>query len=1100
VIDGGDEGVSENVAGSSRGRANAADGRSRIAGLSCAGAVLAALVTGGSAAAAEKARLDFGRDVRPILSENCFPCHGQDSKKRMAGLRLDSFDGATSDRGGHAALVPGKPETSVLYQRITAEQPARRMPPTFSNRSLTSDQIAILKRWIEEGGEYTKHWALIPPKRPPVPEVADRGWVKQPIDAFVAKRLQAEGLHPSRAASPETWLRRASLDLTGLPPSLDELDSFSRDAAARGEAAYGAAADRLLASPRYGERMAMDWLDVARYADTHGFNNDAERSMWRWRDWVIQSFNANMPYDRFLTEQLAGDLLPNPTVEQRIATGFGRNHVINSEGGIIDEEYRVEYVADRVRTLGMSWLGLTVECARCHDHKFDPITQRDYYRFYAFFNNVPEIGEDGRVANAVPILPAPTSEQQQKMRDLESAIAKLTEGVERRKKSGTWRDADSARVLRIAAQTGAPGGAVLNLRCESADGFEKAPESGFALAPGVAGQACVVAGAEPKPRSGGPGVPVSKRGPLTLSAWLQPDRADVDVAVLSAIDYATNPAATTYGKGMEVRLTAGEVEFRYADRFPAYSIRLRSEGAGIAAGEWHHVAIVYAGADTGAMRAQAARVRMFVDGREVPMRLLNDDLSLPDEKSDQAVSTHFRIGWDNRPGTASFAGRLDEVAGWARGLTQAEVTSLFESQALPYAVAKQREHRASPAETGWLRTALLRSADSTFASEQRELDAVRTEWLALRRSLPTVMVMEELATPRETHILTRGVYNAPGEKVEAGVPEELLGAWPEGAPKNRLGLARWLTKPDHPLTARVVVNRFWQQLFGQGLVKTSDNFGLQGEWPSHPELLDWLAREFVESGWNVKAFLKRIVLSATYRQDSAASPELIARDPENRLLARGPRFRLPAEIIRDQALQVSGLLKQRLGGPSVYPYQTEDLYKGIVVAADYPGTRYFESKGDDLYRRSLYTFWKRTVPHPTMTVFDAPDREFCIVRRSTTNTPLQALTLLNDPIFVEAARKLAERSIREGGATAEARLAFAFRLATGRAPDEPERRTLQKTLDEMLAAYRGDAGSARSLLAVGASPRDAAIPESELAAYTAVANMILNLDEVITKG
>ena len=424
---------------------------------------------------------------------------------------------------------------------------------------------------------------------------------------------------------------------------------------------------------------------------------------------------------------------------------------------------------------------------------------------------------------------------------------------------------------------------------------------------------------------------------------------------------------------------------------------------------------------------------------------------------------------------------------------------MFASQAIPYAVERRRLGQASALETAWLRTALLNSNDAAYAEEQRKLGGLRSKWLALQRNVPTVMVMQEMASPRETHILVRGVYNAPGERVDAGVPEDLLGAWPAGAPKNRLGLAQWLTKPDHPLTSRVVVNRFWQQLFGQGLVKTSDNFGMQGDWPSHPDMLDWLAREFVDSGWNVKALLKRIVLSSTYRQDSAAAPELIARDPENRLLARGPRFRLPAEIIRDQALQISGLLKNRLGGPSVYPYQTEDLYKGIVVAANYPGAKYVESKGDDLYRRSLYTFWKRTVPHPTMTVFDAPDREFCVVRRVVTNTPLQALTLLNDPIFVEAARKLAERSIHEGGPTPDARLEFAFRLATGRLPDKMEKRILREKLDQMRAAYRTDAAGARALVAVGASASDPAIPINELAAYTAVANMILNLDEVITK-
>ena len=500
------------------------------------------------------------------------------------------------------------------------------------------------------------------------------------------------------------------------------------------------------------------------------------------------------------------------------------------------------------------------------------------------------------------------------------------------------------------------------------------------------------------------------------------------------------------------------------------------------------------------MRAEASSVQLFVDGREIAVQVMDDGLSLPDESDDKPALQQFRVGWDGNVKKSPFAGRLDELNIWPRALKPSEVYSLFESQAIPYAAAKQRSQQASAIETKWLKDSALQESDKRFAQEQQRLEVLRAEWLELRRHAPSSMVMAEMATPRETHVLMRGTYNAPGDKVEADVPEKLLGAWPEGVPKNRLGLAEWLTKPDHPLTSRVVVNRFWQQLFGQGLVKTSDNFGMQGEWPSHPELLDWLARDFVSSGWNVKALMKRIVLSATYRQDSDASPEMIARDQENRLLARGPRVRLSAEEIRDQALAIAGLLKNRMGGPSVYPYQPEGLYKGIVVAASYPGTKYVQSTGDDLYRRSLYTYWKRTVPHPTMAVFDAPDREVCIMRRAPTNTPLQALTLLNDPIFVEAARKLAERSIREGGGDADARLEYTFRLATGRKPDAEEELVLRKKLDEMLADFQGDSDGAGALIGVGASPHDTAIPVSELAAYTAVTNMILNLDEVITKS
>jgi hypothetical protein len=1033
---------------------------------------------------AQKPALNYDRDVRPILSENCFQCHGQDPKKRMAGLRLDSFETATANRNGHIALVPGKPEASLIYQRITAEPRSRRMPPVFANKNLTPEQVAILKRWIEEGGQYTKHWAFIPPVRPAVPESRDP-WVHEPIDGFVLARLRAEGLQPSPEAAPAIWLRRVSLDLIGLPPSPAELDAFAKQVRTRGEAAYVAAVDRLLASQQYGERMAMDWLDVARYADTHGFNNDSERSMWRWRDWVIQSFNDNIPYDRFITEQLAGDLLPHPTLDQRIATGFGRNHVINSEGGIIEEEYRVQYVTDRVRTLGMAWLGLTLECAHCHDHKFDPITQRDHYRFFAFFNNVPEFGEDGRVANAVPMIPAPTAGQQAKMQALESAISALSSRTEKREKS--WKSHDGA-LAQIPLPRPPQADTALAASCSQGGEEDKGPS----------GHVCAPAGLEPKPESAEK-LPISKRAPITFGLWVKPAASDTDVALLSAIDYSINPAAVNFGSGMELRLVGGELEFRLSLRFPNYSLRVRSEGANLRPGEWHHLTLVYAGADKDAMRVAASWARIFTDGREVGTKVLNDGVALPSAKDDKPTLIQFRIGWDNGARSARYAGLMDDVKVWNRALNNTEIGNLFESRALPYALRVSPESR-TPLETTWLREAAMRMKDATFARESAELEKLRGELFEVRRQAPTVMVMQEMSVPRETHILVRGSYDAPGEKVDAGVPENLLGAWPAGAPHNRLGLAQWLTKPDNPLTARVVVNRFWQQLFGEGLVKTSDNFGLQGEWPSHPELLDWMARDFIESGWNVKALMKTIVLSSTYRQSSDASPQLVARDPENRLLARGPRFRLPAEVIRDQALEISGLLKESVGGPSVYPYQPADLYKGIVVAADYPGTRYIESTGDNLYRRSIYTFWKRTVPHPTLNVLDAPDREVCIVRRSTTNTPLQALTLLNDPIFVEAARKLAERVVKEGGTAPETRLALAFRLATGRSPNQRELHILENSLDKMLAAYQRDPAGARSLIAVGASKSDAAIPPAELAAWTAVANIILNMDEVITKG
>ncbi|MBI1358311.1 MAG: DUF1553 domain-containing protein [Acidobacteria bacterium] len=1003
--------------------------------------------------------LDFGRDVQPLLSDRCYACHGPDAANRQAGLRLDQLEAVLRPAAsGKVPVTPGDPSASELLRRVETADASQRMPPAYlGHDALKPGEIDLLRQWIAQGAPFERHWSFVPPQRPEIPAVSQPAWAKQPFDAFVLARLDAEGLAPSPEADPAVWLRRMSLDLLGLPPTPAEIDAFLQNVERDGEAAYAKAVDRALASPRYGERMAMDWLDVARYADTHGFNNDSAREMWRWRDWVIAAFNRNLPYDRFLTEQLAGDLLPHPTLEQRIATGFNRNHVINSEGGIIDEEYRVEYVVDRVRTLGMAWVGLSIECARCHDHKFDPISQKDYYRFYAFFNNVPEIGEAGRVANAVPMIPAPTQEQQERMAALERRIAERT-----RARKPVERDAPPL------VTPEPPTEAALRLDCATGDGGK-----------GIDGSACG-AGATEKPEEP---VKLEKSGAFTLSLWARADQAQPDAPLFSASDYEPAEASAKHGQGVELRIAGSEVELRLAKRFPSYSITVRSEGAGIEPGQWRHVAAVYEGSEgKDSMRAEAAWVRLFVDGREVATRVLNDDMASGVTRLDSP----YRLGWDNSREGRRFAGSLDRLAVWRRALTRDEVRREFQSAALPWAQA----HSDAPLAHDWLQRA---------AAPDEELEGLRAELFALRRNLPTAMVMQEMETPRESHVLLRGMYDAPGDAVQPGVPEDLLGPWPAGAPKNRLGLAQWLTRPDHPTTARVVVNRFWQQLFGLGLVKSAGDFGLQGDPPSHPELLDWLATDFVANGWDVKRLMKSLVLSATYRQDSAISPELRAKDPENRLLARGPRFRLPAEVIRDQALAVSGLLSDRVGGPSVHPYQPKGLYDGVVVGAAYPGTTWVESEGEDLYRRSLYTFWKRTLPYPAMTVFDAPDREFCTVQRSTTNTPLQALTLMNDPTFVEASRKLAERALREGGEETAGRIALAFRLATGRNPDAAEATLLRQSFDELLRSFE-DSDEAGALLEVGASPADGSVPPKVLAAYTALASMILNLDEVITKG
>lgn len=1003
---------------------------------------LCLLLISASAFAAEDIR--FNRDIRPILSENCFYCHGQDPKHREADLRLDVRDEAVKAHEGVTAIVPGKPEQSEMLKRLLSHDADEQMPPPESNRKVTPAQIELIRRWIAQGAPYEKHWSFVSPERAPAPKVTDVSWVRQPLDRFVLAKLEAEGLKPSAAATPASWLRRASFDLTGLPPTPAEIKAFESEAAQKGDAAYAAAADRLLASPRFGERLAQEWLDVARYADTHGFNNDSARSMWRWRDYVIESFNANMPFDRFVTEQLAGDLLPKPTPDQRLATAFNRNHVINSEGGIIDEEYRVEYVADRVRTTSTALLGLTMECARCHDHKYDPITQKDYYRMFAFFNNVFEYGEDGRVANAVPLLVTPTREQQAEIRRMDEKLADLDRLLTDSKKASTI-----------------PSGLRERLTAEEAKLLPKTPKT---AKPGEAKILAKEAGID------------VKRG-TTLMVWFKARSATDDAPLLSALDRSGNPAATSYGNGRELRLVGGEVEWTASLRHPAYATIVRTVGAKIRPGEWHHVAVILQG------KENASTIALFVDGEELPTQIRHDGVSGTPGNRD------WLLGADGK--NKNFDGEVDGFRTYHSLLKPEQIRNAYWLQASAKLAPAQREDTDAR---------ILRQHADTTRSLQAERDKLWSERLVFARGLPTTMVMEEMAAPRQAYVLTRGNYDAHGEKADPGMPEQLIAPWPKDAPRNRLGLARWFLQPQHPLTARVVVNRFWAQLFGVGLAKSVEDFGTQGEWPSHPEVLDTLARDFVDGGWDVKKLFRSIVLSSTYRQTSDAAAALYARDPENRLLARGPRVRLTSEQIRDQALAVSGLLAEKIGGPSVRPYQPEGLYKGIVVDAPYPSTTWELGKGDELYRRSLYTFWKRTVPHPAMLTFDSPDREFCSARRSRTNTPLQALVLWNETGYLEASRKLAERMLKEGGPDDASRTAFAFRLATGRAPRPAETEVLVRTLSKLRADLAARPDDAAKLVKVGVSAPDPALPAVELAAAAGVANLILTLDEAITKN
>lgn len=993
----------------------------------------------------------FNRDISPLLSDKCFGCHGPDSAALGIKRRLDSGAAATADIGGRRAIVPGDEAASELVRRITANDPSLRMPPPSSGLSLTAREIELLRAWIAQGAKWQTHWSFLPPSQPPLPSVQFKAWPRNPIDYFVLARLEQDGLRPSPKASKETLLRRVSLDLTGLPPTPAEVDAFLRDTSPD---AYEKVVDRLLASPRYGERMAVRWLDAARYADTNGYQTDAERHMWRWRDWVIDAFNSNMPFNRFTIEQIAGDLLPNATLEQKIATGFNRNHRGNSEGGIVPEEYLVEYAVDRVETMSTVFLGLTIGCARCHNHKYDPITQREFYQLLAYFNNIPELGRYLKFGNTPPYIKAPTREQQRRLAELEKAVASADAAFRAAGKQVQAGQRQWERTLKAGENWFPSRGLAVHLPMD---------ESGSGVVGGAArfdGSRVLDAG--DKARFGF----YSK---FTVAAWISPSAPDGPIV--------TRAQDKPDGEGWGIYLAGGRLQVNLIKRKLDDSIRVQSKQPLPAEG-WHHVAFTYDGSRT------ASGVRIFVDGRMQEVEVLLDAIN-----QDFFTTEPLRIGGGGGFGPP-FRGLIDDVRIYDRVLPEAEVAVLAVTRDLSQ-IAGLAEAKRTPAEQHKIAEAFLE------LGAPRE---IRTLWEAYQKAkqarddafeqIPTVMVMEELPVPKETFVLIRGAYDRPGEKVTRGVPA-VLPPLPPGSPKNRLGLARWLVDPQNPLTARVAVNRFWQMYFGTGIVKTAEDFGSQGERPSHPELLDWLATEFVKSGWDVKRLQKLIVMSATYRQSSAVTPELLARDPENRLLARGPRLRLSADILRDQALFVSGLLVEKIGGPSVKPYQPAGLWSEL-------GDRDYErDKGEGLYRRSLYTFWKRTAPPPFMLNFDSATRESCVVRESRTNTPLQALNLMNDVTFVEAARKLGERVIHE--APPEQRLDLAFRLVLARLPKDFERKKLSASLQFFKDHFASESEAARKLLSQGDSASDPNIPAPELAAWTAVASLILNLDETVTK-
>jgi hypothetical protein len=1033
------------------------------------------------ASRAVQARISYDRDVQPILSENCFACHGMDTGKRMAGLRLDRAEGAYGRLAtGHAAIVPGKPQASELVRRITA----RSMPPAYSGKKLTAEQIATLRRWVEQGGRYEPHWAFVPPKRPPLPAVKAAAWSRNPIDRFILARLEQEGLHPSPKADRRTLIRRVTLDLTGLPPTIPEVDAFLADWT---PGAYERVVDRLLASPHYGERMALMWLDLARYADTHGYHIDSQRDMWLWRDWVIDAFNRNLPYDQFTIQQLAGDLLPNATREQKIATGFNRNHPIDFEGGAIPEEYAAAYIFDRIDTTATTWMGLTMRCAQCHDHKYDPITQKEYYRFYAFFNNVSEQGLDGQKGNAVPFLKVSSAEQQAQLDAMGQKTTELEKALKERASAAAPAEAaweKDASAMLAKAPPISPG-LIAHYALDEAQGNQARNAVGQQEPAAIHGKAVWGAGKIGGALKldgdtyvdAGTNVGFDRGDKVSYGAWVYPTSKEA-MAVLSRMD---DEAAF---RGWDLYLNDGKVYVHLVHEWEKNALRVVSKDP-IEIKQWHHLFVTYDGS------SKAKGVHLYVDGKPAEVDATHDSLT-------DTIRTEKPLRIGRRNPSAPFRGMIDEVRFYNRELSGAEVAQLVQADSIRPILAVTADRRSKEQKEA-LSSFYLENEDEPYRNLKAELGDCRKKSEALEKSIPTVMVMEEMSKPRDTFVLVRGQYDQKGPRVMPGVPA-LLPRLSYRTPLNRLGLATWLVDPSHPLTARVAVNRFWQMYFGTGLVKTAENFGTQGDRPSHPDLLDWLATEFIRTGWDIKTMQRLIVTSAAYRQSSRVTPALLARDPENRLLARGPRFRLPAEMVRDQALAISGLLVDKIGGPSVKPYQPPGLWEEISFGAGFSAQTYEQDHGEALYRRSMYTFWKRTCPPPSLQTFDAPEREFCMVRRSVTNTPLQALVLMNDPTYVEAARKFAERILTEAPAAPYDRINYAFRLALARPPSAAETKVLLGVLNQQQAVFHENPDAAVKLLSVGESKRNEKLDTTELAAWAAVASMILNLDEAITKG
>ena len=1045
--------------------------------------------------------VDFNLVIRPLLSDRCYTCHGPDAENREADLRLDVERDAKE-----WAIVPGDAEASELVARITADDPDLRMPPTESPLELSPSEIDQIKVWIDQGANWSEHWSFVPPQSPPIPQVQDPSWPQNEIDYFVAARLDRANVMPSPRVRTEKLIRRVTFDITGLPPSVDQLDTLLSDSSPEAFARY---VDQLLSSDAYGERMAATWLDVARYSDTYGYQVDRDRYVWPWRDWVIRAFNANMGYDDFLLQQIAGDLLPNASDDQILATTFNRLHPQKVEGGSVPEEFRVEYVADRSQTFSTAFLGLTMECCRCHDHKYDPLTQKEYYQLFSFFDKVDEAGLYSYFTNSVPTptltlldsaAKAEIAELEKRVQDREATLA--TSRVRRDTAFKAWLDdreqwlmdwEASRTIAPEVTSDGEPKGPQATESSQKSSDQKADPSAtnqidrgpipgrvgyvsfdeeinvgGNTKVDGWRGKAVRLTGDD----AVGVGVGNFRRfDPFSVSLWMNtPDEKE------RAVVFHRSRAWTDAGsRGYQLLIENGRLSASLIHFWPGNAIRVRTVDK-LAVDQWAHVTITYDGS------SRANGLRIHINGELAETTVVRDNLR---KNITGGGGDHIAIGERFRD-KGFRSGLVDEFQVFDRELTALEIRHLCDERSFTDAMSKPI-HELTNFDLDALRDFYFSVVDNPHREFATQLRMARKVVTGKLDAATEIMVMREMPGIRMTRLLNRGAYDAPGDIVESDTPASLP-RFPKGLPRNRLGLARWLTSRQHPLTARVAVNRIWQMMLGEGLVRTPEDFGSQGELPTHPELLDWLATDFVSHGWDVKRLVRQIVTSATYQQSTAIRPDLVRRDPENRLLARATSYRLSAEMLRDNVLAASELLVNRLGGPPAKPYEVKVSFKPVE-----------RDKGEGLYRRSVYTYWKRTGPAPVMMTLDASKRDVCRVKRERTASPLQAFVMLNDPQFVEAARVLGQRALSENGDDTNAALTYLFRVLSSRHPTDGETHVLHRLFEQQVSHFQEHAEAAAEFLHNGDMVPDEGLSASRLAAISVVACTLMNFDECVMK-